>query len=85
MLILEVESDEQVLLLELLESRIGELAPEIRRSRNQRVHDGLQRQRVALERLAERLRPLPVDAELAGDESAQGEASVDKQPAGEGQ
>lgn len=58
MLILEVEHDEQELLRALLEDRVRELVPEIRRSRNQQVHDELHRRKAVFERLADRLRPV---------------------------
>lgn len=47
--------EEREQLVQLLEARIHELGPEIRRSRNSRFHDELQEQQRKLQRLLHRL------------------------------
>ena len=52
---LEIEGQGYDLLIELLESRIAELDPEIRRSQSSRFHDQLKQQQDTLQGMLRRL------------------------------
>jgi hypothetical protein len=58
MIILELESEEQAALLQLIESRLGEIHPEIRRSQTTSFREELKHEEAILHRLADRLRPV---------------------------
>ena len=58
---LELEGRERHLLIELVEARIGELGPEIHRSRSSSYHDRLREERHAYQRLMHRLRESSYD------------------------
>lgn len=58
---IELEKEDRDELITLVEARIRELGPEIRRSRTSRYHDGLQRQQHRLERLLHRLHETEYD------------------------
>ena len=51
----ELEGKERELMIGLVEARIGELAPEIRRCRNSSYHDKLREELHAYQRLLQRL------------------------------
>jgi hypothetical protein len=60
MLILELEEDEREALVELLQTSLVDLARELRRTESFAFRDALKAKEKCLERLAERLRPVPV-------------------------
>ena len=58
---LEIEHAQRSLLIELVESRISELGPEIRHTRDSKFHDKLKAQKVALTELLQRLHEAEYD------------------------
>lgn len=57
----ELEPQEKDLLVELVEARLREIGPEIRRSRDSKFHDQMQEQQRALQQLLSRLHETSYD------------------------
>ena len=52
---LDIDYEKRALLVELVESRIGEMGPEIRRSRDRKFHDELKHQKEMLTEILHQL------------------------------